>query len=92
MKKMLFVINPRSGREQIHTRLLEILDLFSGAGYQLQVHVTQGPKDATQIVREDGGEKDLVVCSGGDGTLNEVISGMMAFADPPVLGLSLIHI
>ena len=66
MKKMLFVINPRSGREQIHTRLLEILDLFSGAGYQLQVHVTQGPKDATQIVREYGGEKDLVVCSGGD--------------------------
>ncbi len=86
MKKMLFVINPRSGREQIQTRLLEILDLFSGAGYQLQVHVTQGPKDATQIVREYGGEKDLVVCSGGDGTLNEVISGMMAFADPPVLG------
>lgn len=86
MKKMLFVINPRSGREQIHSRLLEILDLFSGAGYQIQVHVTQMPKDATRIVREYGAGKDLVVCSGGDGTLNEVIGGMMEMEVPPVLG------
>lgn len=86
MKKMLFVINPRSGREQIYSRLLEILDLFSGAGYQIQVHVTQMPKDATRIVREYGEEKDLVVCSGGDGTINEVIGGMMEMEVPPVLG------
>lgn len=86
MKKMLFVVNPRSGREQIRTRLLEILDLFSGAGYEVQVHVTQCPKDATQVVKQFGGEKELVVCSGGDGTLNEVISGLMELEQPPLLG------
>ncbi|MDO5415911.1 MAG: YegS/Rv2252/BmrU family lipid kinase [Lachnospiraceae bacterium] len=77
MKRMLFIVNPRSGREQVRTRLLEILDLFSGAGYQIQVHITQAPKDATNVVKQYGKDKDLVVCSGGDGTLNEVISGLM---------------
>ena len=43
MKRMLFIVNPRSGREQIKTRLLEILDLFSREGWQVQVHITHFP-------------------------------------------------
>lgn len=86
MKKMLFIVNPRSGREQIRPRLLEILDQFSGAGYEVQIHVTQSPKDATYVVEQFGSGKDLVVCSGGDGTLNEVISGLMELEEPPLLG------
>ena len=46
MKKMLFIINPRSGKEQIRSRLLEILDSFVKAGYGPSVYITQGPKDA----------------------------------------------
>ena len=73
MKKMLFIINPRSGKEQIRSRLLEILDSFVKAGYGPSVYITQGPKDAEyQAARAK--TKELVVCSGGDGTLNEVIS------------------
>lgn len=86
MKKMLFIVNPRSGREQIKTRLLEILDLFSKNGYQIQVHITQSPKDATAIAAQHGREHDLVVCSGGDGTLNEVISGLVDMENPPLVG------
>ena len=56
MKRMLFIVNPRSGREQIKTRLLEILDLFSREGWQVQVHITQSPKDATAIAEKYGGE------------------------------------
>ena len=41
MKKMLFVFNPRSGKEQIKGQLMEILDIFTKAGYELRVHVTQ---------------------------------------------------
>lgn len=86
MKKMLFIVNPRSGREQIKTRLLEILDLFSKNGYQVQVHITQSPKDATAIAAQYGGEHDLVVCSGGDGTLNEVLCGLVNIDNPPLIG------
>ena len=66
MKKMLFIINPRSGKEQIRSRLLEILDSFVKAGYGPSVYITQGPKDAEyQAARAK--TKELVVCSGGDG-------------------------
>ena len=65
MKKMLFIINPRSGKEQIRSRLLEILDSFVKAGYGPSVYITQGPKDAEyQAARAK--TKELVVCSGAD--------------------------
>ena len=47
MKKMLFIINPRSGKEQIRSRLLEILDSFVKAGYGPSVYITQGPMRIT---------------------------------------------
>ena len=86
MKKMLFIFNPRSGREQIKGHLMEILDIFSKAGYDIHVHATQGQGDAARTVRRLGHRAGLVVCSGGDGTLNEVISGMMELKKTPLLG------
>ena len=53
MKKMLFIINPRSGKEQIRSRLLEILDSFVKAGYGPSVYITQGPKDAEYQAADD---------------------------------------
>ena len=86
MKKMLFVINPKSGRVQIKNKLLEILDLFIKDGYEVRVHVTQASKDAQKVVLEAGKDQDMVVCSGGDGTLNEVVTGLMELEHPPLLG------
>lgn len=86
MKKMLFVFNPKSGKAQIKNKLLAILDIFTKAGYQIQVHVTQGPKEAIEIVRSRAEEVSLVVCSGGDGTLNETIDGIMNAERKPLLG------
>ncbi|MGL5435781.1 MAG: diacylglycerol/lipid kinase family protein [Lachnospiraceae bacterium] len=86
MKKMLFIINPKSGKGQIKNHLLEILDIFTKADYGVQVYVTQQPLDARQMVIESGENYDLIVCSGGDGTLNETISGMMELKSRPRLG------
>ena len=85
-KQMLLIINPRSGREKIRLKLLDILDTYTGAGYQVQVYVTQKALDARAAVLKYGVRKDLIVCSGGDGTLNEVISGMMELPKPVMLG------
>lgn len=85
-KQMLFIINPRSGREKIRQKLLDILDAYTAAGYQVQVHVTQSQGDAGRAVQGCGAKKDLIICSGGDGTLNEVISGMMELSKPVTLG------
>ncbi len=88
MKKMIFVFNPRSGKEQIRSKLLDILDIFTKYGYEVSVYVTQKPLDAMQIVSRRGRGRSLVVCSGGDGTLNEVVSGLMTIEEGkrPVLG------
>ena len=86
MKKMLFVFNPRSGKEQIKGHLMEILDIFTRAGYEIRVHVTQKQSDAAEVVARYGNRVDVVVCSGGDGTLNETVTGMMKLKKLPMLG------
>ena len=76
-KKMLFVYNPKAGKAQIKNKLLDILNIFAAAGYEMTVCPTQKRGDAIQIVQNRKKGYDLVVCSGGDGTLDEVVTGMM---------------
>jgi diacylglycerol kinase (ATP) len=77
MKKMLFIFNPRAGKAQIKNKLLDIIDLFIQYNYEVIVHSTQRYLDAFEVVKDRAEQYDLVVCSGGDGTLDEVVSGMM---------------
>lgn len=76
-KKLLFIFNPRSGKGQIKNRLMEILDIFVKSGYEVTVHPTQKKNDAMEVVMRESENYDLLVCCGGDGTLDEVVNGMM---------------
>ena len=76
-QKMLFIYNPRAGKAQIRSNLLDIIDIFVKAGYEVTAYPTQAAGDAVKAVRTRQEGYDLVVCSGGDGTLDEVVSGMM---------------
>ena len=75
-KKMLFVYNPKAGKERIRSNLLDIIDIFAKADYEIVVHPTQKKGDAVQAVMDRSDEYDIVACCGGDGTLDEVVSGM----------------
>ena len=75
-KKLLFVFNPKSGMGLIKNHLLDIIDIMVKAGYEPTVYPTQARGDATRIVRETGANYERIVCSGGDGTLDEVVTGM----------------
>ncbi|SEK91657.1 lipid kinase, YegS/Rv2252/BmrU family [Butyrivibrio sp. ob235] len=75
-KKMLFVYNPKAGKERIRSNLLDIIDIFAKAGYEVTVHPTQEQGDAIEAVKNRDRGFDIVTCSGGDGTLDEVVSGM----------------
>ena len=77
-KKLLFIMNPKSGLMQAPKYMAEIIEKFSGAGYLTQVLMTAGKGDARDFAAEYGKEADTVVVSGGDGTLNEVIDGMIS--------------
>lgn len=76
MKRMLFIYNPKAGKGEIRNSLSYIFEEFSKEDYQIVVHPTQGPKDATRVTQEYGDTFDMIVCSGGDGTLDEVVTGM----------------
>ena len=77
MKKALFIINPHSGKGLIKNHLLGIVDILVKNGCEVTVYPTQGRGDASRAMRERDRSYELVVCSGGDGTLDEIVTGMM---------------
>lgn len=84
-QKLLFIFNPHSGKGLIKSHLLSILDAMVKAGFEVTVHVTQCQGDATNKVLAEAADYDRIVCSGGDGTLDEVVTGLIASgADTPI--------
>ena len=77
MQKLLFVFNPHAGKGQIKNKLLQIVDLMVKEEYDVTIYPTQAREDALNIVKNRAEEFDLIVCCGGDGTLDEAVSGMM---------------
>jgi len=77
-KRTLFVYNPRAGKGTVVKNLHEIIDAFAKAKYPVTVYPTQEQGDACKLVENrDAGLYDLIVCSGGDGTLREVVNGLI---------------
>ena len=87
-KRALVVINPIAGKKTAKAQLFDITDLFSVNGLETTVYTTRCPGDATDVVTRRGGNYDVLVIRGGDGTFNEVINGMMAMPPEkrPLLG------
>ena len=85
MKKLLFIMNPFAGQKKANKALSDILLIFSQAGYEVITHMTTGQGDAVTAAQNWGKDVDLVVCCGGDGTLNETITGLLrAGAKTPI--------
>lgn len=85
-KKLLFIYNPHAGKAQIRSNLLDIIDIFTKAGYTVTARPTQKRGDAEEAVINRSRDYELVVCSGGDGTLDEVVTGMMKCEDKTPIG------
>lgn len=79
-KRLLFIYNPKAGKGQIRNHLLDIIDTFVKAGYEVAARPTQYAGEAVEIAADAAKKYDLVVCSGGDGTLDEVVTGIMKSA------------
>ncbi|MBO4776461.1 MAG: YegS/Rv2252/BmrU family lipid kinase [Lachnospiraceae bacterium] len=86
MKKLLFLYNAHSGREKIKNKLVSIIDIFAKAGYEITVHPTQAKDDATNTIIAEGERYDTIVISGGDGTLDEAVKGMITLGKDIPLG------
>ncbi len=83
--KLLFIYNPHSGVGKVKTQLSDILEVMIKKGYEVSVHPTQSAGDAMTVAAENAAKYDLLVCCGGDGTLDETVSGLMkSGADVPL--------
>lgn len=77
-KKLLLIVNPCSGRAKMRTELLRVVEILSEGGYTVTVYPTKARGDATDYVLNlSENEYEIIVVCGGDGTLNEVITGLM---------------
>ena len=86
LKKLLLLINPNAGTRQARRFLPEIISIFNRADYMVTVFVTEKRGDAADFARAHAGEADLVVACGGDGTLNEIITGLQLGGHKTPLG------
>ena len=75
-KKAFLIINPVSGKKQVLRHIPEIIRVFMDAGYLVTTAVTARRGEATELTRRYAADYDLVCCTGGDGTLNETLSGL----------------
>ena len=75
-RRALLIINPVSGKRAIIRFIPKIIRTLMDAGYLVTTTVTSRRDEARELAAALGGSFDLVCCTGGDGTLNEVVSGL----------------
>ena len=87
MKKATLIVNPVAGKMRVKSAFFDITQKLCDAGYILTVRITKQKGDAIKIAAELSRENcDVVICAGGDGTLNEVICGMMQSGEDIPIG------
>lgn len=86
MKRLLFLINPYAGKGEIKSKALDLIDLFTQNGWQVTVHTTQKRMEIPELLPAWAAEFGLIVCCGGDGTLNETVTGLLRAPIRPPLG------
>lgn len=77
MKKLLFIYNPKAGKSGIISALSDVIDIFTREGYEVTVHPTQSSGDGQSRAEHADESFDRIICSGGDGTLDEIVTGVM---------------
>ncbi len=76
MTKCKFIVNPSSGRQTADAKIDRIIYLLHSHGYKVERNYTYYGGHAMEMVME-AQDAELIIVSGGDGTVNEVVQGMM---------------
>lgn len=85
-KPLMMIINPAAGKGAYKKHFADVLKIFSDAGYSPNLFFTAGAGDAAELAAENADKFELLVCVGGDGTLSEVVSGLMRSEVRPLVG------
>jgi YegS/Rv2252/BmrU family lipid kinase len=76
MKKCLLIVNPCSGQKKIHNELVDIIKTLNCHGYETIVSMNLH-KGHASVIAKNAHDVDLIICAGGDGTLNQVTTGVI---------------
>ena len=85
-KKLMLIVNPAAGRGGYKVNFAEALHTLDLGGYRTTLFFTSGRGEATEFAARHAGNFDTVACIGGDGTLSEVLAGLMQLDSPPPVG------
>ena len=76
-KKVLMIVNPRSGKLRPGFSTRKTAEMFSDNNMEVGVFLTAPDYNADFLVREHAASFDIIACCGGDGTVSETIKGIM---------------
>ena len=85
-KNMLLIVNPKAGKGTINKKLPKIIKNFEKRGYKAKTVYTKINYKPSNILNDNNQDWDLIVCCGGDGTLNELINAVMKLEKKPQIG------
>ena len=85
-KELILLVNPKAGKAEVKHHLMDIVDILVKAGWQVMIRTTQYSGEVTDLIKAEGKQYDMVVCAGGDGTLNEAVRGLIDLDTQPMLG------
>ena len=84
LKPALLIINPVSGKRMVLRNVAQIIRVLMDAGYKVTTMITGKKGDGTAFAASFGRDYQLVCCTGGDGTLNEVVNGVVGFPNAAI--------
>lgn len=76
-QKVLLIVNPVAGRKKAIKVLDQMVDSLYRNNCKPTVFTTTKEGEATSIVTQHAHESERIICCGGDGTLNEIITGLV---------------
>ena len=85
-KKLMLIVNPVAGRGAYLYNFGEAMRVLGDGGYATTLFFTTGKGDATELAARYASEYDVAACVGGDGTLSEMLAGLMTLENPPKVG------
>ncbi|MBC1516294.1 diacylglycerol kinase family lipid kinase [Listeria immobilis] len=88
-KRAMIIYNPAAGKNKFRKLLPDAEQILTNADFDVTlVPSTKAPKSTKKIAKQAAEQGyDVVIAAGGDGTVNEVVNGLMQVTNPPKLGI-----
>ena len=82
-RQILLIVNPKAGKGKMQKKITAIEKDLIKTGYNVEIIYTQKKYSAKEVIKKYKKKIDIIICCGGDGTVNDMINGVMELEDKP---------